>query len=57
MKQVKSFKDIVPLREVSLVYVHNYAKRRLLDVLADEIKVSVPEGMLDKERGTVVDWR
>ena len=57
MKQVKSFKDIVPLREVSLVYVHNYAKRRLLDVLADEIKVSVPEGMLDEARGTVVDWR
>jgi len=55
--QVKGFKGINPLREVSLVYVHNFAKRRLLDVLAEEIKISVPREMLNKDRGTVVDWK
>ena len=56
-KQVKNFKGINPLREVSLVYVRHYAKKQLLKVLEEEIKVSVPETMLDKSRGTVVEWK
>ena len=56
-KQVKSFKGINPLREVSLVYVRNYAKKQILKVLEDEVKTSVPEKMLDKTRGTIVEWK
>ncbi len=56
-KQVKNFKGINPLREVSLVFVRNYTKKQILKVLEEEIKISVPEKMLDKSRGTVVEWK
>jgi len=56
-RQVKNFKGINPLREVSLVFVRNYTKKQILKVLEEEIKVSVPEKMLDKSRGTVVEWK
>ena len=55
--QVKLFKGLNPLREVSLVYVHNYVKKNLLEVLGSEIKAVVPAEMLGKDRGTIVDWR
>ena len=56
-RQVKSFKGINPLREVSLVYVRNYAKKQILKVLEAEVKISVPKKMLDKTRGTIVEWK
>ena len=56
-RQVKNFKGINPLREVSLVYVRNYAKKQILKVLEEEIKISVPEKMLDKTRGIIVEWK
>lgn len=54
---VKSFKSTKPLREVSLVYTRNYSKKRLLDLLADEIDSSIPKNMLDGDRGQIVEWR
>jgi LysR family hydrogen peroxide-inducible transcriptional activator len=56
-KQVKNFKGINPLREVSLVFVRNYAKKQILTVLEEEVKVSVPDKMLDKTRGSIVEWK
>ncbi|MFP4470734.1 MAG: hydrogen peroxide-inducible genes activator, partial [Bacteroidales bacterium] len=56
-KQLKSFSHYTPLREVSLVYSRNFAKLRLLKLLVEEIRLSVPEMMLDKERGSIVEWK
>ncbi len=56
-KQIKSFDGITPLREVSLVYTRKFAKTRLIELLAESIRQSVPETLLDKERGSVVEWR
>ncbi len=56
-QQIKLFKGLTPLREVSLVYVNHYVKRSLLRVLGEEIKTVVPAKMLKKDRGTVVDWK
>ena len=55
--QVKNFRGINPLREVSLVFVRNYTKKQILKVLEEEIKISVPETMLNKTRGTIVEWK
>ncbi len=55
--QVRRFSNIVPLREVSLVYTRRYAKTRMINSLAESIKKAVPPEMLSKERGTVVEWR
>jgi LysR family hydrogen peroxide-inducible transcriptional activator len=55
--QVKSFARIKPLREVSLVYTRKYVKTKMIQLIADFIKASVPEHLLKKERGSVVKWR
>ncbi len=55
--QVLKFSDINPLREVSLVYSRHFAKSKLIDLLWKEIIVSIPEKLLQKERGTIVEWR
>jgi LysR family hydrogen peroxide-inducible transcriptional activator len=56
-KQIKSFSGITPLREVSLVYTRKFAKTRLIGLLAENIRQSVPKILLNKERGLVVEWR
>ena len=53
---IKEF-NTTPIREVSLVYSRNYTKRRLLDLIAEEIKYSLPIGMLNKNRGQIVEWK
>lgn len=57
LKQVKSFSNLKPLREVSLVYSRHYSKHKLLELLHQHIKGIIPTEMLNKKRGTVVDWR
>ena len=55
--QIRHFNTTHPLREVSLVYTRQFAKIKLVSLLAEHIRQAVPEPMLDKERGTVVEWR
>ncbi len=56
-KQIKQFSGITPLREVSLVYTRKYAKAKLIDKLAEHIQDSIPHQLLDKNRGSIVEWR
>lgn len=55
--QVRKFENLTPLREVSLVYVRNFAKSKLLDLLFEHIQKHVPNAMLDKNKGKVTEWR
>lgn len=55
-KRVKEFESPVPLREVSIVFSRAFYKRLLIDRLSDSIKANVPEEMLDRDRGQVVEW-
>jgi LysR family hydrogen peroxide-inducible transcriptional activator len=54
---VRKFSDVTPLREVSLVYSRHYAKNKLVDLLWKEIFSSMPKPLLNKERGTIVEWK
>lgn len=54
---VKQFDDKTPLREVSLVYTRNYTKKRLLNILAEEITNTVPKKLLNKNRGYIIEWK
>ena len=54
---VRSFTDTNPLREVSLVYSRHFAKYKLIELLWKEIVASMPEKLLQKNRGTIVEWR
>lgn len=54
---VRAFSDATPLREVSLVHSRHFAKNKLIDLLWKEIVASMPEKLLDKSRGTIVEWR
>lgn len=55
--QVRRFVRPRPLREVSLVYSRHYAKERLLDLLAEQLRQLMPPQLLNQERGLVVEWR
>ncbi|MDG1477804.1 MAG: hydrogen peroxide-inducible genes activator, partial [Vicingaceae bacterium] len=46
-----------PLREVSFAYTRNYNKKRLLTIMANEIKAVIPETLNDKSRGFIVEWK
>ena len=56
-EHVLKFSDINPLREVSLAYSRHFAKSKLIDLLWKEIIAAMPEKLLQKERGTIVEWR
>lgn len=56
-KQVRTFAENKPLREVSVIYSRHYTKQRLISLLCEEIRAVVPRHMLKKERGTVVEWK
>ena len=56
-KNVRSFTNTRPLREVSLVYSRHFAKHRLINLLGREIKEDIPEELQDEKRGTIVEWK
>lgn len=56
-EHVRTFNDINPLREVSLVYSRHFAKYKLIELLWKEVVASMPEKLLQKNRGTIVEWR
>ena len=57
LKNVLSFTDIKPLREVSLAYSRHFAKHKLMTLLLREIQETIPKEMLNADRGTIVKWR
>ncbi|MCO5231619.1 MAG: hydrogen peroxide-inducible genes activator [Chitinophagales bacterium] len=57
LKQVVSFSHKTPLREIGLCYVRNAAKKDLVEILSSCIKNAVPSEMLDKSRGSIVEWK
>ena len=56
-QQVRHFENMVPLREVSLVFTRKFQKTKLIEELAKEIKLSVPPSLLSKDRGLLVEWK
>lgn len=56
-QQIRSFTSYIPLREVSVIYSRHYTKQKLIDLLCEDIKQVVPQEMLKKERGMVVEWK
>ena len=57
LERIKPFNDITPLREVSLVHSRHFAKNKLIELLRREIIASIDIQLLNKTRGTVVEWR
>ncbi len=55
--QIKNIGESDPLREVSMVYSRNFAKQQLLNLLFEHIKISIPEHLLNKNDGHIVEWR
>ena len=55
MKYLKSFQNPEPMREVSLITHRSFVKKRLINLLFDEIKAHIPPHLLDKDRGRIVN--
>jgi LysR family hydrogen peroxide-inducible transcriptional activator len=56
-ENVRSFSNLKPLREVSLVYSRHFAKHKLINLLWREIKEAIPQELQNEQRGTVVEWK
>jgi LysR family transcriptional regulator, hydrogen peroxide-inducible genes activator len=56
-RNIKSFSNLTPLREVSLVYSRHFAKHKLINLLWREIKDAIPEELQNDDRGTIVEWK
>lgn len=48
MKNVRSFKNSTPVREVSLVTRKEFFRERLLSILIDEVKMAIPRSLQDE---------
>ncbi len=57
IKQVKSFEQPVPLREIGLIYVRSVSKIQLIQILKEVVTQAVPSEMLNSNRGQVVEWQ
>lgn len=55
-ENLKPFKDINPLREVSLITSRIFIKKRMREALIDAIRSNLPEEMLKMKIGEVVEW-
>jgi LysR family hydrogen peroxide-inducible transcriptional activator len=55
--QVRKFSNVTPVREVSLVFTRKFAKAMLTEAIASSIQESIPAEMLQKDRGTIVEWK
>lgn len=53
--QVRSFSGTPPMREICLAYARNFAKAKLLKILAEHIQKAVPEHMTNAKRGVTVE--
>ena len=54
---VRPFKNIQPLREVSLTYHQRFSKDKVIQALKNEIRENIPPALLDGARGDVIHWR
>lgn len=55
--RVRELEEPIPLREVSLVHIRNTAKTKRLELLSESVKAAIPEHLLEKRSGLVVEWK
>jgi len=55
MKYLKSFQNPEPMREVSLITHRSFIKKRLINLLFEEIKAHIPPHLLEKDRGRIIN--
>jgi LysR family transcriptional regulator, hydrogen peroxide-inducible genes activator len=55
LKKIRYFKAPAPVREVSLVTYRYFMKKKLVDILSQEIMAGVPKEMLVKQRKLIVE--
>lgn len=53
---IKPFKNITPVREVSLITNRIFIKQRTIEALTQNIRSVVDKNMLNPKRGEVVEW-
>ena len=54
MNSVRKFSDPIPTREISIVYHRSQLKKKLIDLLEEEIKANIPKELLKANHDYVV---
>lgn len=57
LNQVIEFRKPKPLREISIVYARSVVKKKFIDVLKKLITENIPDELINRKRGTVVEWK
>lgn len=57
MENIATFKSPKPLREISIVYIRNIGKRKIIEALKSEIVESIPDNLFQKNKGKIVEWK
>jgi hypothetical protein len=55
-RRVKLITHPRPVREVSLVQVRTFQKKRIVDALYDTVQASVPPELLDKQSQKIIEF-
>lgn len=55
-ENIKPFKNITPLREVSLITSRIFIKKRMREALVEAIQSNLPSEMLKNNEGEIVEW-
>ena len=56
-ENVREFKNIRPLREISLTYHKRFPREKLIRIIKQEVRESLPPEMLQEGRGDVIPWK
>lgn len=56
-ENIREFKNIQPLREISLTYHKRFPREKLIGITKREIQESIPPEFLNEERGKVIPWK
>jgi len=54
-KNIRKFENPMPMREISMIMHRSFVKKRLIELLRDEILQRIPEKMKSKDRGSLVE--
>jgi LysR family hydrogen peroxide-inducible transcriptional activator len=55
--RLRKFSKDEPSREISLVISRSYLKKKLIEILYNEISLSIPQEMTSKAHGKIVKFK
>ncbi|MDA3893306.1 MAG: LysR substrate-binding domain-containing protein [Salinivirgaceae bacterium] len=56
-KNIRSFKEPTPKREISIITSEGYLKEKLIEAISKEIRLNIPKEMKHLDNGKIINWK